>query len=125
MTEPAGKNIAAYLSLFTSASTLVCCALPAAVVTIAGGAVMAGLVSTFPQLVWLSEHKYWLFGIAFVLLAVAGIWQWKNRNAPCPVDPKAAKACTRLRKINLRVYIFSVLLFAIGAFFAFIAPLFI
>lgn len=118
-------NIAAFLSLFTSAGTLVCCALPALVVAIAGGAVMAGIAANYPQLVFLSEHKTALFIAAAIMLAVAGFIQYKNRNAPCPADPAAAKACTRLRRINTYVFGFSVVLFAIGFVFAFIAPRFL
>jgi len=46
-----------FLTLFTSASTLICCALPALLVAIGAGSVMAGLVSNVPQLIWLSKHK--------------------------------------------------------------------
>lgn len=115
------KNLPAFLSLFTSASTLVCCALPAVVVTVAGGAAMAGLVTNFPQLVWLSEHKVELFVIAGVLLTAAGFIQWKNRNAPCPIEPRAAKVCMRLRRMNAYIFGFSALMYLTGFFFAFIA----
>ena len=56
------------------------------------------------------------------MLTLAGIMQWRARNAPCPVDPAQAKACTRLRRISLGIYIFSVLMFLTGSFFAFVAP---
>jgi len=75
------------LSLLTSLGTLVCCALPALFVTLGAGAALAGLVSSFPQLVWLSAHKVAVFSIAGVMLVLAGAVQWKNRHAPCPADP--------------------------------------
>ena len=117
-------NWAAYLSLFGSASTLICCALPAVVVTLAGGAAMISLTTAVPQLIWLSEHKLALFIISGLMLAVAGYWQWRQRYAPCPIDPVQAAACTRLRRINLGVYLFSLLMFVIGFSFAFIIPRF-
>ena len=119
------KNIPATLSLFTSASTLICCALPAVIVTVAGGAALAGLVSNYPQLIWLSEHKVWLFSIAGIMLLAAGFTQYKNRNAPCPIDANAAKACMRLRLINAVIFWVSVLMYLTGFSFAFIAPYFI
>lgn len=118
-------NWAAYLSLFGSASTLVCCALPAVVVTLAGGAALISLTTALPQLIWLSEHKLALFTISGLLLAVAGYGQWRQRNAPCPADARAAAACTRLRRINLGIYLFSLVLFSVGFSFAFILPRFI
>ena len=111
-----------FVSLFTSASTLICCALPALMVSLGMGAVLAGLMSDFPQLVWLSQHKYEVFGIAGVMILAAGFMMWKARNLPCPTDPKQAKACSRLRLISIWIYGFSVLAFATGFFFAFITP---
>lgn len=113
------------LSLFTSGSTLVCCALPATLVAIGSAATLASLVSNFPQLIWLSEHKALVFGLAGGMLAIAGYLQWRARTAPCPADPKLAQVCTQARKSSLRIYWVSLLIFAIGAFFAFVAPYFI
>lgn len=109
------------LSLFASAGTLVCCALPALFVSLGLGAVLAGLVSDIPQLIWLSENKGLVFGVAAVLLLAAGFLQWRARFAPCPADPAQAAACTRLRRISLAIYVFSVVVFAVGFFFAFVA----
>lgn len=113
------------LSLFTSGSTLICCALPATLVAIGSAATLVTLVSNFPQLVWISEHKALVFGMAGIMLVIAGYLQWQARNAPCPTDPQLASVCTKTRKNSLMIYCLSVAIFGIGAFFAFIAPLFI
>src|SRR5690242_10624580 len=86
------------VALLTSVSTLLCCALPAALVAIGAGAVLAGLVSTVPQIVALSEHKALVFGIAGAMLAASAAFRYASRNAPCPADPAQAAACSRLRK---------------------------
>jgi hypothetical protein len=113
------------LSLFTSGSTLICCALPATMVAIGSAATLTTLVSKFPQLIWISEHKPLVFGLAGAMLAIAGFFQWQARNAPCPADPALSAICSKARKNALIIYWISVLIFAIGAFFAFIAPYFI
>ena len=110
-------------SLFASSSTLICCALPALFVSLGAGAALAGIVSNVPQLIWVSEHKPLVFGTAAALLALAGLMQWRARFLPCPADPALATACTRARKNSLRVYLVSVGIFAVGAWFAFAAPL--
>jgi hypothetical protein len=115
------QNFVAYFSLFTSAGTLVCCALPALLVTLGMGAALAGLVSNAPWLITLSTHKELVFGIAGFMVLAAAFMQWKNRHAPCPIDPKQAQACMRLRKINVVILSVSILIYAIGFFFAFIA----
>ena len=113
------------LSLFTSGSTLICCALPATLVAIGSAATLASLVSNFPQLIWISEHKGLVFGLAGVMLAMAGYLQWQARNAPCPADAALAAVCAKTRQNALRIYWLSVGIFAVGAFFAFVAPYFV
>jgi hypothetical protein len=112
----------AWAALAASSGTLVCCALPALLVTLGAGAALSSLVSVFPQIVWLSEHKALVFGTAVAAMAVAGALQWRNRTAPCPTDPALRNACLRTRRWSLRVYLASLLLLAIGAWFAFVQP---
>lgn len=112
-----------FISLFTSGSTLVCCALPATLVALGSVATLTSLMSAFPQLIWISEHKGLVFGLAAFMLFVAGYYQWQARNAPCPIDPELAKACIKARRQAFYGYWISVGLFMIGTFFAFIAPL--
>ncbi|MBT35623.1 MAG: hypothetical protein CMP15_05100 [Rickettsiales bacterium] len=108
-------------SLFTSLSTLICCALPALLVSIGAGATLAGIISNFPQLIFLSKYKILVFSLAGIFIFISGIFKWINRNAPCPIDPKEAKLCMTLRKISNYIYLASILIFFIGIFFAFIA----
>jgi hypothetical protein len=114
---------ASVLSLFSSGGTLICCALPALLVAIGAGAALSSLVSAVPQLVWFSEHKTGVFAFAAMMLFVSGVMQWRARRLPCPIDPALAFACTRARKTAHFTYLVSVLLFVIGGFFAFVAPL--
>jgi hypothetical protein len=113
------------LSLFTSGSTLICCALPATLVAIGSVATLTSLISHFPQLIWISEHKPLVFGLAAAMLLIAGWMQWRARLLPCPTDPQLAALCTKTRRQSMWIYGFSVLIFLLGAFFAFVAPLFI
>lgn len=110
------------LSLFASSSTLVCCALPALLVALGAGAALSSLVSVFPQVVWLSEHKLELFIAAGLALAASGWLQWRNRTAPCPTDPALRDACLSTRRTSWRLYLFSVAVYAIGGWFAFVQP---
>lgn len=112
-----------FFTLFTSLSTLICCALPALLVSLGLGAVMAGLASNVPGLIWISENKLSVFALAGVLLAANGIWLWINRNAPCPLDPKLREACLSGRKVSRNIYLVSLVIFLVGFFFAFVAPL--
>jgi hypothetical protein len=113
----------ALLALVTSSGTLVCCTLPALLVSIGAGAALSSLVSAVPQLVVLSEHKGWVLGVAALMLALAGAVQWRNRSAPCPVDPALRASCLRTRRWSQRVYLLSVALFAVGVLFAYGLPL--
>ena len=109
------------LSLFTSTGTLVCCALPALFVTLGAGATLVGLLNFAPWLITLSKYSGWFFGVAGVMLTLAGIQLYRARNMPCPVDPKQARACRYLRTGSWWIYGFSVSVYAVGFFFAFLA----
>jgi hypothetical protein len=109
--DPHKTNVGvAFGTLLATTGTLLCCVLPAV------------LVSAFPQLVWLSEHKVLVFGIAAGLLLASGFMIRRARRLPCPVDPVAARSCTRLRRISAWIYGVSVVAFAAGAVFAFVLP---
>ena len=109
-------------TLLGSAGTLLCCVLPAILVALGAGAALAGLVTAIPQLVWLSEHKPLVFGIALALLIVSGGATWYSRTLPCPTEPLAAQSCKRLRRINAALYSIALISFAFGLTFAFILP---
>lgn len=109
------------ISLFTSLGTLVCCALPALLVSLGAGAVLAGLVSNFSILLLLSKYKMYVFSIASFLILISGYILWRTRNSPCPIDPIAARMCNKLRIISIYIYIFSVIILLVGVFFAFVA----
>jgi hypothetical protein len=109
-------------ALLASSATLVCCVLPAVLVTLGAGAALAGLVAAVPQLIWLSEHKPLVFGVAAMLLTVSGVALWYGRSLPCPTDPDAAEACRRLRRFSAVLYGMALTSFALGVSFAFVLP---
>jgi hypothetical protein len=107
------------LSLFTSMSTLFCCALPALFVVLGMGGAFAGLLSHVPQLIWLSEHKASLFLLAGGMLILGGFAQYKAKNLPCPIDPIEADACAKTRKWSKITYLISVAIYLVGFAFAY------
>jgi len=112
-----------YLTLFGSMGTLICCALPSLLVSLGLGAVMAGLASNVPGLIWISEHKTVVFIFAGAMLAFNGLLLWRNRNAPCPMDPALRNICLRSRKMSKNIHFVSLGIFALGFISAYIAPL--
>ena len=121
--DPLHRNV--WLSagaLFTSLTTLVCCVLPAVLVSIGAGAAVVGLVTAIPELVWLSERKVLVFGVAAAMLLVSGLSLRRARTLPCPADPALAAACTRLRKVSAGLFAGSVIAVVVGAFAAFVLP---
>jgi hypothetical protein len=109
------------LTILSSFTTLVCCALPAVLVSLGAGAALASVVTAVPQLIWLSEHKISLFIFAGCMLALSGIAAYRNRKTPCPAGVVQANSCLRLRRWSARIFCLSAALYAIGFFFAFVA----
>ena len=120
--ELRGNVWAASAALFASSGTLLCCVLPAVMVAVGAGAALAGLVGAVPQLVWLSEHKALVFGVAAIALALAGGLLWRARRLPCPADPVLAGSCRRLRRWAIGLYGTALAAFALGVAFAFVLP---
>jgi hypothetical protein len=118
------RGLVNYLTLFSSLSTLICCALPALLVSLGLGAVMAGLASNVPGLIWASENKNWIFGFAGILLLSNGVLLWKNRTTTCPVDPRLSQSCRNGKHYSKNFYTLSVVFFLIAITFSFILPLY-
>ncbi|MGZ3650192.1 MAG: hypothetical protein ACXVB9_16450 [Bdellovibrionota bacterium] len=116
------RKFLTFLSLFTSLSTLLCCALPALFVAIGMGAAFAGLIGAVPQIVWVSENKGVVFGLGALLLAVGGLLQWRAKYEPCPLNSEQAAACLSARRSSRILYFVSLVIYAVGAFFAFAGP---
>lgn len=119
------KRIVEFLSLFASMSTLVCCALPALLVSLGLGAALASTVTAVPGLIWLSEQKIPLFIFAGVMLALGFFAENQSRKLACPADPNLAAACSSSKKVSSIVLKLSLALYLVGFFFAFLAPIFL
>ena len=120
---PLRRNLGvAFLTLLASGGTLVCCVLPAVMVALGAGAALAGLVTAVPQLIWLSEHKAGVFGLAFAMLGLSGALLWRARRLPCPTDPAMALACTRLRRASVVLWWIALVSTTLGAVVAFVLP---
>ena len=104
-------------------STLVCCAIPALLVLLGAGSVLATALSWWPGLAVLSEQKTVVFGLAAAALVVAGVGLWQSARLPCPVNPEAAQRCRRQRRQAQTLYALSCTFFGIGSLVAFVLPL--
>jgi hypothetical protein len=92
-------------------------------VTLGLGATLATTVTNFPQLIWISENKSLVFGLAGVMISLAFLANKYGEAQSCPIDPIQAKACATGKKISRGILIFSLLMYLIGVFFAFVAPI--
>jgi len=111
-----------YFSLFTSVSTLLCCALPSLLVLLGLGATVASVLSNLPWLVALSRHKAWTFSIAGVLIALSFLNTYyiapKLRPAECDAeDPSACGEASTVSKVMLWI---SAVIYAFGFFVAYV-----
>ena len=86
-----------------------------------GGALVA-LVSAFPQLVWRSERRILLFGVATGLLVASGVTPWRAGVLPYPADPVLVRRCGRLRRMSNVPAVGALLSFCFRAVFAFMPP---
>ena len=110
------------LSLFTSFGTLVCCALPALLVTVGMGASLISILGVFPWITVISEQKKIVFIISGIFLSLGFVYQYVNNiSSSCPTDENEARICKNLKKVNWIILFFSSILYIVGLFFAFFA----
>ncbi|MCU1283684.1 MAG: hypothetical protein JWO13_34 [Acidobacteriales bacterium] len=116
--------VLSYFSLFTSLSTLLCCALPSLLVLAGLGATVASFLSAFPWLVTLSHHKVWVFSISGALISASFISMYliaprlRSDSIGCAADdPSACDTASKLSKILLWA---SAAIYSIGFFVAFL-----
>ena len=112
-----------YFSLFSSFSTLLCCALPSILVLLGMGTTVASLLLAAPWLVDLSRHKVWTFSIAGVLIAVSFVMTY--RIAPLLLEGETCDAddpttCGEVSKVSRVILWGSAVLWSCGFFVAYL-----
>ena len=116
-----------YFSLFSSFSTLLCCALPSVLVLLGLGTTVASLLSAMPWLVNLSRHKVWTFSISGALIALSFMvtyWLAPRLMAGGVCDANDPTACGAASKMSRRLLWISALIWAGGFFVAYLlAPI--
>ncbi len=96
-----------YFSLFSSFSTLLCCALPSILVLLGLGTTVASLLSAAPWLVSLSRHKIWTFSTAGTLIAASFVVTYviaprlREGQACAADDPTTCGEVSRLSRMIL------------------------
>lgn len=119
--------VLSYFSLFTSLSTLLCCALPSLLVLFGLGASVASMLSFFPWLVALSRHKVLTFSVSGLLIACSFLntYYIRPRLRPKECLPGSPNACVEASRLSRVLLWVSAVIYAIGFFVAFvIGPIF-
>jgi len=109
-----------WFGLFSSFGTLLCCAIPSTLVLLGFGATLASFLGSFPQLIWLSEHKELIFGLSFLMLGISYLGQKYSESQICPVDK--IKDCETTKDWSKPLFWVSFGINVIGSFYAFVLP---
>ncbi len=112
-----------YFSLFSSFSTLICCALPSVLVLLGMGTTVASLLSAAPWLVSLSRHKIWTFSIAGTLIALSFLVTYLiaprlRQGEACNADDPTT--CGEVSKLSRVILWGSAVIWSCGFFVAYL-----
>ncbi len=112
-----------YFSLFSSFSTLLCCALPSVLVLLGMGTTVASLLSAAPWLVSLSRHKIWTFSIAGILIAMSFVSTYLiaprlRQGEVCEADDPTT--CGEVSKVSRIILWGSAIIWSCGFFVAYL-----
>jgi len=112
------ERVVGFAAVFTSTGTLLCCALPAAIATVAGGAAVASLVSTFPWLIPISANKGWIFLTSGLMISLTALLLFRpNGKVACSIS--GSKGCHVSGRFTKVMFWTSAGIYSIGAFFAY------
>ncbi|GBD94230.1 hypothetical protein BMS3Abin05_01834 [bacterium BMS3Abin05] len=112
------QKLTGFLALFSSTGTLLCCALPAAIAAVAGGAAVGAFISTFPWLISISHYKVWIFSAAFLLIVFSGILTFRpHGKLACSIT--GGHGCETAGRFSKIMFWISVIIYAIGFSFAY------
>jgi mercuric ion transport protein len=112
-----------YFSLFSSFSTLICCALPSVLVLLGMGAAVASVLSAAPWLVNLSRHKIWTFSIAGIFIAASFVMTYivaPRLRIGDNCDANDPTTCGEISRVSRIVLWGSALIWAVGFFVAYL-----
>jgi hypothetical protein len=84
------------------------------------GATVASTLGVFPQLIWLSEHKVYVFSFSFFMLGLSYIGQRYAATQACPVDKM--EDCETAKNWSKPIFWISLAINLVGVFYAFILP---
>ena len=117
------QKTVSFLALFTSTGTLLCCALPAALAALAGGAAISAYLSTFPWVIPLAQYKGWIFLVAGVLIGLNGILTFRPQGKlACAIT--GGQGCEIAGKFSKVMFWIAVSIYGIGVFMTYgIVPL--
>jgi mercuric ion transport protein len=112
-----------YFSLFSSFSTLICCALPSVLVLLGMGTTVASLLSAAPWLASLSRHKVWTFSIAGALVALSFLVTYLiaprlRQGEACNADDPTT--CGEVSKLSRVILWGSAVIWSCGFFVAYL-----
>jgi mercuric ion transport protein len=116
------SSVLNYFSLFTSLSTLLCCALPSLLVLFGLGASVASMLSFMPWLVTLSRHKEWTFAVSGVLIALSFVNMYyiapRIRAKRCIADDPST--CEKASSLSIILLWVSAGIYTVGIFVAYV-----
>ncbi|MEX0647477.1 MAG: hypothetical protein WEA56_10060 [Balneolaceae bacterium] len=112
------QSFSSFLALFTSTGTLICCAIPALVVAVAGGSALVSLLSSFPWLVTLSKYSLWIFLIAGIMIVFSGILIFRPKGSvACTIS--GGNGCNVAGRFQKIMFWISAIIYSIGLFAAY------
>lgn len=112
-----------YFSLFSSFSTLICCALPSILVLLGMGTAVASMLSAAPWLVGFSRHKVWTFSIAGALIACSFVMTYviaPRLQSGEQCDANDPNTCREVSKVSRVILWCSAVIYAGGFFVAYL-----
>lgn len=104
--------------LISNGGVMLCCVIPALLVSLGLGSTLATFLSDYPIFVKVTKYKDFLFLFAFVTLIINAIIIKKNKNKMCDIN-NLEKECSEVKTVSEKLYYFSLFIFIISLYLSY------
>ena len=112
------KFINNLILLISNGGVMLCCVLPAILVSLGLGSTMVTFLNEYPIFIKITEYKNYIFSVVLFILFFNGFVIYKNRNKFCEIEG-LKNECSQVKSVSILLYIFSIIIYLISLFLSY------
>lgn len=104
--------------LISNGGVMLCCVLPAILVSLGLGSSLATFLSEYPIFIKITSYKDYIFLFVFFILSFNGYILYKNNKKVCEIN-NLNKECIEVKRVSKLLYFISIFIFLISLYLSY------